>query len=100
MRSGCGSGGGSGRGERPAGRGWRARPMLNLGGVVITPELSARELVRVSRCWKAREKSVYQYRVHIGFTCDKEASKQWRTAVHVTQISKKEKLRTKRQSSY
>ncbi|XP_027492731.1 beta-1,3-galactosyltransferase 1 isoform X4 [Corapipo altera] len=57
MRSGCGSGGGSGRGERPAGRGWRARPMLNLGGVVITPELSARELVRVSRCWKAREKS-------------------------------------------
>ncbi|XP_032549001.1 beta-1,3-galactosyltransferase 1 isoform X2 [Chiroxiphia lanceolata] len=44
MRSGCGSGGGSGRGERPAGRGWRARPMLNLGGVVITAELSARAL--------------------------------------------------------
>ncbi|XP_027492730.1 beta-1,3-galactosyltransferase 1 isoform X3 [Corapipo altera] len=63
MRSGCGSGGGSGRGERPAGRGWRARPMLNLGGVVITPELSARELVRVSRCWKAREKSVTSVKI-------------------------------------
>lgn len=43
---------------------------------------------------------VYHYAVHTGFIRDKEASKQWRTAVDMTQISKEEKLRMERQSGF
>lgn len=32
---------------------------------------------------------VYQYTVRTGFICDKEARKQWRTAVEMMHISKK-----------
>lgn len=85
---------------------------------VITSELDP-SFALLYLCFYGRQRSnknksfIYQYVTHgylsmqvsqhavcTGLICDKETSNPWRMAVDKMQISKKEKLRMKRQSSF